>query len=75
MNPHKRKLKKRKNIKRPNWGELWQFLRKAYVDTGEDRQVAVLDNYSKDKEAICRKLGVVNGADVTRIYSKIKSSI
>jgi len=72
MDPYRarRKSKKRKS----NWGELWKQLRFTYQEAGMDRQVAVLDNYAKNKESICRKLGVICSSDISRIHAKIKST-
>jgi hypothetical protein len=55
----------------PQWEKLWKRLRDVYVLAGKDRHVAVLDNHSNRKEAICRKLGVVSDADISRIGRQI----
>ncbi len=57
----------------PNWNQLWKQLRDVYSLVGRDRDVAVLDNHVDRKEAICRKLGVVSGADVNRIGKKLNA--
>lgn len=36
------------------------------------RKVAVLDNHRESKEAICRRLGVVTEADVSRIAESLR---
>jgi hypothetical protein len=75
MDPYRKGPKRRRRrLQRPDWNDLWQRLRRVYQNAGEDRQVAVLDNYSKSKEIICRKFGVVSIQDVNRIYAKIKST-
>lgn len=35
---------------------------------------AVLDNHSDKKESICRRLGVISAADVSRIASELERS-
>jgi hypothetical protein len=75
MHPYRTRIKARKaNKRKADWNELWKRLRATYEYAGKDRQVAVLDNYSRNKETICRKLGVVCHADVRRIYTEIKST-
>jgi hypothetical protein len=71
--PYRKKVV-RKSRKKPDWNKLWKQLRNVYEINGRTRQVAVLDNYAGKKEAICRKLGVICGSDVNRIYQEIKAS-
>ncbi len=62
-------LKPRK--RQPDWGRLHASLGHAYSAAGATRMKAVVDNHSDRKESICRKLGVVSGADVARISSDL----
>ena len=55
--------------KTPNWQSLFGQLRILYKSYGMDRKAAVLDNHDGNKEAICRKLGVICEADIRRIES------
>ena len=55
-----------------NWTKLWRDLRTSFLLYGKPRQAAVLDNFRESKEKICRRLGVVTPADVSRITQQIK---
>lgn len=57
------KLKKRP----PDWGKLHSSLQNVYSAAGAVRMRAAVDNHSDRKELICRRLGVVSLADVSRI--------
>ena len=58
--------------KAPNWNELYTRLKNIYSQFGYNRKVAVLDNYQHQKEKICRKLGVISNADLSRISRDLK---
>lgn len=61
------KLKKRT----PDWNRLHAALRSTYSAAGAVRMVAAVDNHSDRKETICRRLGVVSLADVSRIAGNL----
>lgn len=56
----------------PDWGRLHSSLRDTYAAAGAVRMTAVVDNHSEKKESICRRLGVISDADVSRIAEKLK---
>jgi len=58
----------------PNWNQLFSKLEMVYKLNGKTRDVSVLNNFRNHKENICRKLGVICDADVTRISSKLKKT-
>lgn len=75
MNPYRKRTRgRRQRLRRPDWNDLWQRLRRVYQNAGKNRQVAVLDNYIRSKEVICRKFGVISIQDVNRIHAKIRST-
>lgn len=63
---------KRLPARPPNWGTLHGQLRTLYKAAGLTRKVAVLDNHVDRKEAICRRLGVICPADLTRLESDLR---
>lgn len=64
------KLKKRP----PDWGRLHAALRSTYAAAGASRMVAAVDNHADRKETICRRLGVVSLADVSRIAGSLQQT-
>jgi len=56
----------------PDFRALWARLRTVYHSSGMVRKVAVLDNHKDKKETICKKLGVVCGADIDRISASLR---
>ncbi len=63
------KLKKRP----PDWGKLHFALQNVYSAAGAVRMRAAVDSHSDRKELICRRLGVVSMADVSRISASISA--
>ncbi len=61
------KLKKRP----PDWGKLHSALQNVYSAAGAPRMRAAVDSHSDKKEAICRRLGVVSMADISRISAAL----
>lgn len=61
------KLKKRP----PDWNKLHSSLRNVYSAAGAGRMQAAVENHSDRKELICRRLGVVSSADLSRIASSL----
>ncbi len=55
----------------PDWGRLHSSLRNTYAAAGAVRMTAVVDNNSDRKESICRRLGVISDADVSRIAAEL----
>lgn len=45
----------------------------VYSEFSEDRKISVLDNFSKNKSYICKKLGVICDADVNRVATRLKN--
>jgi len=59
---------------RPDWPGLHAKLRVVYSVGSLPRMVAALDNFRDRKESICRRLGVICEADVSRISAGIKKT-
>jgi hypothetical protein len=58
----------------PNFNALWiQFLDMT-KKTNNIRLKSVLENHRNRPEYICRKFGVISGADIVRIQNKILTS-
>ena len=57
-----------------NWDALWSSAKAAFEAADMPRQKAILDNFSHQKEKICRTLNIVSFADVTRIQRRIDGS-
>lgn len=64
----------RKTQRKSDWNALFESLRSVYRKADQQRMVAALDNHKENREAICRKLGVVCEADVSRIASSLRKS-
>lgn len=58
----------------PDWNRLHSSLRDVYSSAGARRMTAVVDNHGDKKETICRRLGVISQADVSRIAARLKRS-
>ena len=58
-----------------NFSQLWDRLKTEAELSGDDRMVAVLMNHERKKEYICRRLGVISDADVTRVAGKIRAKV
>jgi hypothetical protein len=64
-------LKQKKRT--PDWGKLHSALQNVYSAAGAVRMRAAVDSHSDKKELICRRLGVVSMADVSRISAHLAS--
>lgn len=64
----------RKSRQAPDWEKLHRMLMTVYSMHGLERRAAVLKNFDRRKETICRRLGVVCQADVSRIASTLKAA-
>ncbi len=62
-------------VRQPNWGKLHSSLSDVYSRAGATRMKAVLESHSERKEIICRRLGVICDADVSRVASSLKPKI
>ncbi len=58
----------------PDWNRLHSNLRDVYASAGAGRMTAVVDNHGDKKETICRRLGVISPADLSRIAAGLKRS-
>ena len=58
----------------PDWGKLHSALVDVYASAGAKRMKAAVENHSDKKEQICRRLGVVSNADVSRVAAELRRS-
>ena len=63
-----------RNKSKTDWDHLWSNAKTMLSAAGMDRQKAVFDNFSSQKEEICRTMGIISMADVSRIQRRMEAA-